>query len=50
MQRRETREDMNEAFHATIVDLARSPMLRRSMVLAVSVAFAWRARWCFPHR
>ena len=32
--------DMNEAFHATMVDLAKSPMLRRTMLQAVSLPFA----------
>jgi GntR family transcriptional regulator of vanillate catabolism len=32
--------DMNEAFHAAIVDLAKSPMLRRTMEQAVWLPFA----------
>jgi GntR family transcriptional regulator of vanillate catabolism len=40
--------DMNEAFHATIVDLAKSPMLRRSMLQAVSLPFASPSAMVFP--
>jgi GntR family transcriptional regulator of vanillate catabolism len=40
--------DMNEAFHATIVDLAKSPMLRRTMHQAVSLPFASPSAMVFP--
>jgi GntR family transcriptional regulator of vanillate catabolism len=40
--------DMNEAFHSIVVDLAKSPMLRRSMQQAVSLPFASPSAMVFP--
>jgi GntR family transcriptional regulator of vanillate catabolism len=40
--------DMNEAFHEAIVDLAKSPMLRRTMEQAVSLPFASPSAMVFP--
>ena len=40
--------DLNESFHATVVDLARSPMLRRTMQHAVSLPFASPSAMVFP--
>ena len=40
--------DMNEAFHQTIVTLAKSPMLRRTMDQAVSLPFASPSAMVFP--
>lgn len=40
--------DMNEAFHQTIVRLAKSPMLRRTMDQAVSLPFASPSAMVFP--
>lgn len=40
--------DMNEAFHAAIVDLAKSPMLRRAMQQAISLPFASPSAMVFP--
>ena len=40
--------DLNEAFHASIVDLAKSGMLRRSIQQAVSLPFASPSAMVFP--
>lgn len=40
--------DMNEAFHEAIVDLAKSPMLRRTMEQAISLPFASPSAMVFP--
>ena len=40
--------DSNEAFHSAIVDLAKSPMLRRAMLQAVSLPFASPSAMVFP--
>ena len=40
--------DMNESFHAIIVDLAKSPMLRRTMEQAISLPFASPSAMVFP--
>ena len=40
--------DMNEAFHEAIIDLAKSPMLRRTMEQAVSLPFASPSAMVFP--
>src|SRR5688500_3492225 len=40
--------DRNEAFHAAIVDLAKSPMLFRTMQQAVSLPFATPSAMVFP--
>lgn len=40
--------DMNEAFHAAVVDLAKSGMLRRTMQQAVSLPFASPSAMVFP--
>jgi GntR family transcriptional regulator of vanillate catabolism len=40
--------DMNESFHATVVNLAKSPMLKRSMEQAISLPFASPSAMVFP--
>ena len=40
--------DLNESFHASIVDLAKSAMLRRAMQQAVSLPFASPSAMVFP--
>ncbi len=40
--------DLNEAFHAGLVNLAKSPMLRRSIEYAVSLPFASPSAMVFP--
>jgi GntR family transcriptional regulator of vanillate catabolism len=40
--------DLNESFHSAIVDLAKSPMLRRTMQHAVSLPFASPSAMVFP--
>ena len=40
--------DMNEAFHAAIIDLAKCAMLRRTMQQAVSLPFASPSAMVFP--
>jgi GntR family transcriptional regulator of vanillate catabolism len=40
--------DLNESFHATIVDLAKSPMLRRTLEQAMSLPFASPSAMVFP--
>jgi GntR family transcriptional regulator of vanillate catabolism len=40
--------DMNESFHAAIVELAKSPMLQRTMQQAVSLPFASPSAMVFP--
>jgi GntR family transcriptional regulator, vanillate catabolism transcriptional regulator len=40
--------DLNEAFHAAVIDLAKSEMLRRAMQQAVSLPFASPSAMVFP--
>ena len=40
--------DLNEAFHAAIIDLAKSEMLKRAMQHAVSLPFASPSAMVFP--
>jgi GntR family transcriptional regulator of vanillate catabolism len=40
--------DMNEAFHSTVLDLAKSAMLRRTMQQAITLPFASPSAMVFP--